>query len=85
MNGVKRFLKKKDIGMQKNNIFLMTWLLMNCQTLPDAGEILMDMFTVLSSRTLNEKNRFNYDRLMIFLTLFKLNQKPLRLPMKTLL
>ena len=86
MNGVKRFLKRKDIGMQNHNIFLyMTGLLMNCQTLPDAGEILFDMFTVLSSRTLNVKNRFNYDRPMKKLIYFKLKQKILKLPMKTLL
>ena len=65
MNGVKRFLKKKDTGSQKKHIFLyMTGLLMNCQTLSDAEEILLDIFTVLSSRTLNDKNKTNYDRLM---------------------
>ena len=65
MNGVKRFLKKKDTGSQKINIFLyMTGLLMNCKTLSDAEEILLDIFTVLYSRTLNGKNKSNYDRLM---------------------
>ena len=63
MNTCKKYIEKKVGKKNKAAYLYMIGLLMNCRSIHDAGEILLDIFVILQSPTLNNVNISNYDRL----------------------
>ena len=57
---------------------------MNCKRLVDAEEILLDIFIVISSKTLNDKNKTNYSRLMTKLNNYETTAENKEVILKTL-
>ena len=58
-------MKKKDIGGHKIKMFLyVIGLLMNCDNIHDAQELLHDIYVTLGSANINIENQKFYDRLI---------------------
>ena len=65
MHTAKLHLKKKDISGHKLKMFLyIIGLLMNCDNILDAQELLFDVYVTLGSETINIENQKFYDRLL---------------------
>ena len=63
MNSCKKYILKKIGKKNKTTYMYMVGLLMNCQKITDAQELLKDIYTALLSPTINDLNTENIDRL----------------------
>lgn len=74
MNSVKRYLRKKEISLQKVKVFLyVIGILMKCDTLSDFKELLLDVFVFISSKFVTPISKPFMSRLMQKINTFQVS------------